>query len=216
MTPPAAPPRRPRRTGLVLFWPTLALLALGWGVLGIYDIDHSVAAGAYAALPLAIVGAMLVLGAFVGRPGGLILLGALLVPALTVTTVVDSVQWESQTQRYTPLTAAAVQDSYEIGNGRMVIDLSRVTDPAALDGRSVEVRGKAGELKVILPPGVRTRVHASLTVAGDIELGDHEQSGLNPVSTALLLPPGATSAGPGMELSVHGRVGHIQIDTERN
>ena len=31
------PPPRPRRTGLVLFWPTLALIAIALGTLGIFD-----------------------------------------------------------------------------------------------------------------------------------------------------------------------------------
>ena len=38
--PPAyVPPPRPRRTGLVLFWPTLALIAIGLGTLGIVDVN---------------------------------------------------------------------------------------------------------------------------------------------------------------------------------
>jgi phage shock protein PspC (stress-responsive transcriptional regulator) len=212
---PPAPPRRPRRTGLVLFWPTLALVALGWGVLGIYDIDHHVAAGAYAALPLAVVGAMLLLGAFVGRPGGLVLLGSLLVPALAVTTVVDSVHWEERTQRHTPLTAAEVRDSYTIGNGRMVVDLSRVADPAALAGRHLDITGKAGEIRVILPPGVRTDVDASLKFAGSVEAGGlRDDSGFSPDLTTTLYPPGATTSGPSMSLDVHARVGHLEIDTQ--
>jgi phage shock protein PspC (stress-responsive transcriptional regulator) len=212
-----APPNRPRRTGLVLFWPTLALLALGWGVLGIYDIDHHVAAGAYAALPLAIVGVMLVLGSFVGRPGGLILLGALLVPVLSVTTVIDSVHWEARTQRYVPVTASQVQDSYQIGNGRMVVDLSRVADPTALAGRTIDLTGKAGEIKVILPPGVRTDVDASLEFAGSVEAGDlRDESGFSPELSTTLFPPGATREGAALHLDVHARVGHIEIDTERD
>jgi hypothetical protein len=202
---------------LILFWPTLALIALGWGVLGIYDIDHHVAAGAYAALPLAIVGVMLVVGSFVGRPGGLILLGALLLPALSVTTVVDSVHWEEHTQRYTPVDAAGVADSYTIGNGRMVVDLSRVSDPAQLNGRSIDITGKAGEIKVILPPGVRTDVDASLKFAGSVEVGNfRDDSGFGPEVATTLFPRGATSQGPSMHLDVHGRIGHIEIDTEED
>jgi hypothetical protein len=201
----------------VLFWPTLALVALGWGLLGIYDIDHHVAAGAYAALPLAIVGAMLVLGSVVGRPGGLILVGALLLPVLGVTTVVDSVHWEGHTQRYTPVDAAQVSDSYSIGNGNMVVDLSRVSDPALLDGRRIDITGKAGEITVILPPGVRTDVDASLKFAGSVEVGDQrDDSGFNPELGTTLYPPGATSSGPSMHLDVHARVGHIEIDTVKD
>ena len=53
--PPAyAPPPRPRRTGVVLFWPTLALIAIALGTLGIYDAGNHVVASAYAALALGI------------------------------------------------------------------------------------------------------------------------------------------------------------------
>ena len=39
--PPAyVPPPRPRRTGLVLFWPTLALIAIALGILGIVDVEQ--------------------------------------------------------------------------------------------------------------------------------------------------------------------------------
>ena len=69
------PPPKPRRTGIVLFWPTLALIAIGLGILGIIDVDASVPPSAYVALALAITAVMLIVGAFVGRPGGLIALG---------------------------------------------------------------------------------------------------------------------------------------------
>ena len=50
---------KPRRTGLVLFWPTLALIAIGLGTLGIYDVDNAVLPSAYVALALAITAVML-------------------------------------------------------------------------------------------------------------------------------------------------------------
>ncbi len=72
--PPYVPPgpraSRPRRTGLVLFWPTLALIVVALGVLGIYDASHAVEVAAYPALALAVTGGMLVVGAFRdGRAG---------------------------------------------------------------------------------------------------------------------------------------------------
>ena len=74
--PPAyVPPPRPRRTGLVLFWPTLALIAIALGTLGIFDVNGSVQPSAYVALAVAVIAVMLLVGAFVGRPGGLIALG---------------------------------------------------------------------------------------------------------------------------------------------
>ena len=92
----AAPvrPRSPRRRGPVLFWFTLALIALAEGVLGIVDLAGvvAVAAPAYPALAVGITGLMLLVGAFWGRAGGLILVGLVSLVALAGTTAAD--QWD--------------------------------------------------------------------------------------------------------------------------
>ena len=72
------PPRNPRRRGPMLFWFTLALIALAIGVLGIVDVAGvAVADAAYPALAVGIAGLMLLVGSFYGRAGGLILVGLL-------------------------------------------------------------------------------------------------------------------------------------------
>ena len=72
-------PRDPRRRGPILFWFTLALIALAVGILGMVDVSGvDVPGSAYPALALGITGVMLVVGAFFGRAGGLILLGLLI------------------------------------------------------------------------------------------------------------------------------------------
>ena len=69
-------PRNPRKRGPILFWFTLALIALAEGVLGVVDLAGAdVADSAYPALALGITAVMLLVGAFWGRAGGLILLG---------------------------------------------------------------------------------------------------------------------------------------------
>ena len=93
MPPPSpayVPPPRPRRTGLVLFWPTLALVAIGLGTLGIFDVNDTVPVSAYAALALSVVALALLVGAFVGRPGGLIALGLVASVGLGITSAVDA------------------------------------------------------------------------------------------------------------------------------
>ena len=69
-------PRNPRKRGPILFWFTLALIALAEGVLGVVDLAGvAVADSAYPALALGITALMLVVGSFWGRAGGLILAG---------------------------------------------------------------------------------------------------------------------------------------------
>ena len=75
-TPPAAQVARarpwpPKRRGPVLFWFTMALIALAEGLLGIVDLANvDVVPSAYPALAVAIIGVMLLVGAFFGRAGG--------------------------------------------------------------------------------------------------------------------------------------------------
>ena len=111
--PPAyVPPARPRRTGLLLFWPTLALIAIGLGLLGIYDISNAVTISAYAALAVTVTAVMLLVGAFVGRPGGLIALGLASSLALLITSIVGAATGGS------------------VNNRELLV---RPTNPAALD-----------------------------------------------------------------------------------
>jgi len=212
MPPSPQRPPRPRRTGPVLFWPTLALILVGCGLLGIYANNHHVIASAWPALAIAIIGVMLVTGAFVGRPGGLILIGLLTIPPLLVTSVVEDFHWENHTRTYAPDSAATVQDSYRIGNGKMVIDLSMIGNPEQLQGRSIDARMDIGEIIVKVPDGVNVNVSGSLDAAGDVEVGDRDESGFSPGVTTTL---GPTSGDPvaTFDLDVHGRIGHIEVET---
>ncbi len=121
--PPAyVPPPRPRRTGMVLFWPTLALIAIGLGTLGIFDVNDRIQPSAYVALAVAIIAVMLLVGAFVGRPGGLIALGIFASLGLGVTSAVEaSTDWQTggETLNVTPTSAIAVQDVYSVPNGQI-------------------------------------------------------------------------------------------------
>jgi len=208
---PAPSPRRPRRTGMLLFWPTLAIMLVGFGALGIYAEHHHVIPSAWPALALAVIGLMLVIGAFVGRPGGLIFLGLITIPPMLALSLVENFHWESKSLNYTPTSAATVQDSYTIGNGQMTIDLSKVTDPAQLQGKVIDARMDIGEIVVYVPRDVSTTVTGSLNVAGDVEIGGREQSGFSPDVTTTL----GTSAKPvaTFELDVHGHLGHIEVRT---
>lgn len=205
---PSRPPR-PRRTGVVLFWPTLALVLVGCGALGIYAADHHVVASAWPALALAIIGVMLVIGAFVGRPGGLILIGLLTIPALLATSAVENFSWENDTVDISPANAAAVRDHYGIGNGKLVIDLTEVYDPRRLAGRTIDVSMDIGEVVVHVPRNLDVAVDGSLDAAGDVEVGNRERGGINPEITRTL-SGGGRSAGL-LTLDVHGRFGHIEV-----
>lgn len=209
--PPVAPPPPPSRTGPLLIGPTFALLAVVLGALGLYDaFGGRVVDSAYPALALAVIGLMLVVGSFVGRAGGLIGLGVLAAGALTVTSLVGAAGgWPSgdgEQLRVTPVTAATVNDSYYVSEGRIVLDLSRLGDPRALAGRSLDVGARAGELVVVLPRGIAAQVEAEIAGPGQIDLPDYSTGGFG--RSGSLTPRRGAEA---FSLRVHLFAGHIDV-----
>lgn len=207
-TPPPVPPR-PRRTGLILFWPTIAAIAVAFGVLGMIAVDHSVPALWWPGTALTFVGIALVIGAFAGRPGGLTLLGFLMIPGLIAATILGSNGWHHEDVSYTPTSASAVTSSYSIGTGQATLDLSNIKDPSSLAGRTIKVSMRAGEIDVTLPPGIATDVKASLDIAGDVETNGNDHGGFNPTIHQTF---GSGGSAP-LHLVLTGRVGLIKVNT---
>jgi phage shock protein PspC (stress-responsive transcriptional regulator) len=211
------PPPKPRRTGLLLFWPTLALIAIALGCLGIYDVNNEVLPSAYVALAVAIIAVMLLVGAFVGRPGGLIALGILASIGLAGSAGIEaSTDWQTggETAHFAPTRSVSVQDTYSVPNGQITLDLRGVTDVAALDGRTIDVHLNAGEVVVEVPPGVNTVVDANLRFAGDIQVDGSERGGLSPDLSRTIASTTTPETAPTLTLEIQGRVGHISV--ERN
>jgi phage shock protein PspC (stress-responsive transcriptional regulator) len=178
-----AAPEQPRRTGPLLFGFTVALVALALGALGLYDVSGgSVDPAAYPALALAVVGAMLVLGSFFGRAGGLVLLGLVATLALAVTSAAsgwDGRLWSgSQHLAARPFSAAGVHDRYSLPAGQVRLDLTRVQDPARLDGRTIDLHANAGELLVLLPADVGAEVNADINGPGAVNIDGDTQGGI--------------------------------------
>lgn len=213
--PPAPPPPapRPRRTGIIWFWPTLALIAIGLGILAVVGSNQDLPAGSYAALALAIIASMLVVGAFLGRAGGLIALGILAAIALGISTAVGQIGfgWHNQTMHRVPTTAAAVQSSYHVKSGSIYLDLTQVTDPQALDGRLVEVSANAGQVHVVVPDDMDVEVNADIKFAGDIDVLGDNRDGTHP-SLQTTIDGGENV--PQLNLDLHERVGQIIVDRE--
>ena len=170
----AARPRNPRRRGPILFWFTMALAALGIGVLSIVDLaGAAVADAAYPALVVATCGVMLVVGAFFGRAGGLILVGLLASVATLMATAAED--WDEQNV-HRPTTAAEVQSRYQIGAGELTLDLTGVEDLEALDGRTIHIEAGAADLQVLLPAEIDAHVDARVGL-GDVRLFGEQQDG---------------------------------------
>lgn len=158
-------PRDPRKRGPILFWFTLALTAVALGVLGIVDLAGvGITDSAYPALALGVVAVMLLVGAFWGRAGGLILLGLVAALVLSGTTLAE--RFEGTRIDETPTSAAELQSTYDIDAGEIKLDLTRIRDLDELDGRTLDLRVEFGRVEVIVP----RELHVSAT--GEIEVGD--------------------------------------------
>ncbi len=166
----------------MLFWPTLALIAIGLGSLGIYDISNPVTVSAYAALAVTVTAVMLLVGAFLGRPGGLIALGLVSSLALLVTSIVGAATGGTVDNRellIRPSNPAALADSYRISTGSILIDLSRMRELSELDGRDLAVSLNAGDITVLVPEGLNVNVDADIRYAGEISVGDLTRGGFD-------------------------------------
>lgn len=168
--PPPAPPGRSRKAGPILFLWTLALMALAIGTVGILDLaGFDVPDSAYPATILAISGLMLLVGAFYGRAGGIILVGLVAAVVAAGASITDN--WDPQDTRYVPTSAADVRDRYSIETGRLVVDLSEVSDPAELAGRTIDISADLGQIIVILPDRLDVDWHASVDAGNVIRPG---------------------------------------------
>ncbi|GAA1921361.1 hypothetical protein GCM10009815_15100 [Nocardioides marmoribigeumensis] len=208
---PAYPPAR-RRRGPLLFMPTLALVALGLGVLGLLDSNgHAVPDAGYAALALAIVGGMLVVGSFFGRAGGLVLLGLVSLVALGATAVGEPTYHGSRDVTVRPTTTSQLRSSYSVPAGRIEIDLTDLSEPSALAGRTISADVNAGEIVVIVPGDVDVDVDAEVRYGGAIDTPDgltHDGWGTD-VRRTYEGPPSVTGAP--LTLHLDAAFGHIDV-----
>ncbi|MDO3396740.1 PspC domain-containing protein [Nocardioides sp. SOB44] len=209
-TPVLPPPTRsPRRRGPRLFLFTLALVALAIGILATVDLAGAqVAAAAYPALALALVGAVLVVGAFFGRAGGLILVGLLLLPVLGIASAADHHEGEELLR--VPTSADALAEGYRIDAGEMVIDLTSVADLDRLDGRTLTLEADLGRIEVLVPAGLEV-VASGVVSAGHIDLFGDETGGID---TALRrTSPGRDGDAPRLTIDAEVGLGEIEMRT---
>jgi phage shock protein PspC (stress-responsive transcriptional regulator) len=209
-TPYQPPPPKVDR-GPKLFGPTLALIAIALGSLGLYDTVNDVAVAAYAAVALAIIGVMLLVGSVAGRAGGLIFLGIVASLALAVTSAVDGNWTDDREIDAAPLVAANVRDGYNITAGQIRLDLTDVANPEQLDGRTLALHAEAGEIIVVVPDGMDVDVDSAIRFGGEIDVAGRNVSG-NGIDLARHIEGGTDV--PQLNLEIDLLVGHIEVTQE--
>ncbi|HEX5861751.1 MAG TPA: PspC domain-containing protein [Nocardioides sp.] len=204
------PPRNPRRRGPVLFWFTLALIALAIGILGIVDVAGvPVADSAYPALAVGITGLMLLVGSVFGRAGGLILVGLVATVGMAAATAAG--QWEGDQIRETPITPAEVRSTYDFEAGELVLDLTQVRNPEELDGREIRVEGGAGRIELLVPAEMDVEVNGEVGGPGAIQLFGVQRGGIE--TTFRGVHDGGADA-PSLTIDAELGVGEIYAESE--
>ncbi len=203
------PPRvpNPRKRGPLLFGFTVALLLLLLGLLGVADVAGvEIAHSAYPALAVAVIGLMLVVGAFYGRAGGLIALGVIASMGLAGSMGAENYDGE---KTVAPTNAASVLADYEMGVGELVVDLSQVSDQTELVGREISIDGGVGHILIILPNDVDARIDAGVDGPGNLRLNDQDFGGVETQRTWF-----NDTAGTGtVTINANLGVGEIEVRT---
>ena len=193
--------REPRSAAL--FGLTASIVAIAMAVTRLVaDANGGTEWTTYVAIALAIVGLAVVASSFIGDGGFLILIGLILIPILTIGTLLPNTRIGDQSE--TPVSAVEVKSSYEHGIGRMQLDLTDVRDPDALIGRTISIDAGVGQTRVVIPDGLDVEVNSDLR-AGEIRLFDEATNG-----TSVALDEPAKTAHH-LTIDINQRLGNIEV-----
>ena len=135
-----------------------------------------------------------------------------LISALLVSSAGDEYGWdEPDTRTFTPATASALRGDYTFFAGSTTVDLTKVSDPENLDGRSLDIRAEAGEVVVIVPDGLDVNVDAQVGVGGEIDVDGVRDEGRAPQVTTQI--DGGDEV-PDMSIDIDLTVGSIDVQQE--
>jgi hypothetical protein len=183
---------------------TASLTAIALAVTLVYDeVRQDLPWTTYVAVALAVVGVGLLIGTFHGNGGGLVLIGALLAATLTVGSALPD--GRIGTQRTAPVSAANVAARYRHGFGLLKLDLTGVSDPDALLGRTVTLDGGIGLARVVVPAGLPVRVDADIR-AGNITVFGREDDG-----TDVSMSDGDSPPASYLTIVADQNIGHIEV-----
>jgi phage shock protein PspC (stress-responsive transcriptional regulator)/predicted membrane protein len=169
--------RRARRPRPFLTPLTLSVLFIGAGIASLLQATDAADVNLTVVLAIGtcVVGAALVIAAFVGRAHTLILIGLVLLAATAVSNSLDvPLRGGIGTRYYTPIRIAELDHPYRLGIGLLKFDLREV--PLARRTTTLDAQVGIGHLVVFVPSSVRVEVHAHAG-AGSLMLFGNEHGG---------------------------------------
>lgn len=150
----SCPPVRPQHQHRHLFALTMSVIAVAIAIVWAIDAATSIDVNpsVYPGVALALSALGLLVGAWWGRARGLIAVG--IVAGLLTAGAAAAGPGPYGDRIAAPPTASAVNAAYDMGVGRFTLRLDGVEDPAALDGQTIRVTQRAGQLRIIVPSSV--------------------------------------------------------------
>ena len=198
--------RRAPRPASPLGWYVLGAMLVGIGLLALMTgiTGASVDPGRYFGLALAVIGAGLVIGTWIGHARLLILLGLLLLPfAFAASLITVPIEGGFGTDRSSPTSAAELSDEYRLVGGQIYLDLTRIEDT----GEPIEINASVavGELNVFLPDDAGLELDASVGGGQMRILGEYEEG------TNLETRQVVDGDGPQFVLDLEAGLGTVQV-----
>lgn len=187
------PPRK-RRSGWTLTVLGLAIIvAAVTGATGAATGNDWFTPGRVGAVALAVIAAGLILGAFLRKGYGLLVVTGPLAAFVILASLVFPIQFDaSGEQKWTPTTASDLQPSYSGAFGSFTLDLSGIT---FTDNDSVDVSASFGEFLVLVPPTVNVKNNCTVVMgdgSGCLDGGLHQGREATPDSPTVTINAKAT------------------------
>ncbi|WP_433727569.1 PspC domain-containing protein [Nocardia sp. CA-129566] len=192
----APPPKRPRSRLTAVVLGLAILAAAGAGALAASGEDW-MTPGRIGAVALGVIGLGLVVGAFLRRGYGLLVLTAPLAGFVVLASMIGPIEFDSATigdRTWTPTSMTDLAPRYELTVGTGVLDLRSLK---LTENRTVEVAVQLGDAKILLPEGMAVRTDCTVNL-GDV----HCPTGIT--------GPHADGT-PMLDLKVHVRTGNAEV-----
>ncbi|WP_433624502.1 PspC domain-containing protein [Nocardia sp. CA-120079] len=192
----APPPKRPRSRLTPVVLGLAILAAAGAGALAASGVEW-MTPGRIGAVALAVIGLGLVIGAFLRRGFGLLVLTAPLAGFVVLASLLGPIEFDSATvgdRTWAPTSMADLAPKYELTVGTGTLDLRSLN---LTENRTVEIAVRLGDARILLPEGMTVRTDCTVNL-GDVNC-----------------PTGITGphadGAPVLDLKVHVRTGNAEV-----